>query len=133
MQTTINIKSELKIAIDFVKSFEGLITHDSISEINFKEKGIVYIIYVTDKNNVTSIKYIGKSKGVYFKTRIRNHFIKKNKKTGAKLELIKNEFKKGNNVRLKYIETQPESYRNMLEEELINHFFPIWNIQKRKN
>ena len=60
----------------------------------------------------------------------RNHFYKKHPKTGSKLSLVQAEQAKGNELKLKFLKIKPESFRNTLEEELINHFRPIWNIQK---
>jgi hypothetical protein len=130
----IQFSTSIDLAIDFVLKKSNLINPDDSSVINYKNIGIVYFIYLVNKENEsTSLVYIGKSKGYLFKTRIRNHFFKKHPKTGSKLAKIKSELAQGNEIKLKFLKVKPESFRNTLEEELINHFRPVWNIQKRKN
>lgn len=126
-----NISEQLEYCIKFVVSTDNLIDFNEIK--NQKDIGIVYFLYLISSENKPELVYIGKSKGYIFKSRINNHFIYKNERTGAKLENIKNEICSGNQVKIKYLVTEPESFRNMLEEELINHFNPIWNIQKKVN
>lgn len=121
-------------AIDFAHEKSNIINSDSSTIINYKNIGIVYFIYVLNKKDKsTSLVYIGKSKGHLFKTRIRNHFYKKHPKTGSKLSKVQDELTKGNGLGLKFLKVSPESFRNTLEEELINHFRPIWNIQKKSS
>ena len=131
-EINIEFSSVINSAIHFVKDKSGLISPDDYSSIaNFKEIGIVYFIYlINNKENLVSLVYIGKSKGHLFKARLRHHFHKKHPKTGSKLLLVQNELDKGNILKLKFLKVTPESFRNTLEEELINYFCPIWNIQK---
>lgn len=124
------ISKQIEECIAFIADTNNLLTFDTIT--NIKNSGFVYCIYIVCEKQIPKLVYIGKSKGHLFKNRIRNHFINKNERTGAKLDLIIQERLDGNEIKIKYIITEPESYRNMLEEELINHFKPIWNIQKRK-
>jgi excinuclease UvrABC nuclease subunit len=134
MNINVEFDSELNKSINFANDFDTLLEHYNNSIKNFKNYGIVYFIYVSNQRlENTELVYIGKSRGALFKTRINNHFKSKHEKTGSKLALIQREIKNGNEVRLKFIKTTPESYRNSLEEELIHHFLPNWNIQKRKN
>ena len=133
--TIINIEfsSTLSSVIDFANEKSSLLLPNGNSVINYKGIGIVYFLYLVSKKDSTSnLVYIGKSKGYLFKTRIRNHFYKKHPKTGSKLSLVQNELAKGNELKLKFLKVSPESFRNTLEEELINHFRPIWNIKKKK-
>lgn len=123
--------SSITSAISFAVKKENFIEPNDSVIINYKNFGIVYFVYIVNKNK-TSLVYIGKSKGHLFKTRIRNHFYKKHPKTGSKLSMVQDELARGNELKLKFIKVTPESFRNTLEEELINHFSPIWNIQKRK-
>lgn len=137
MKSTLEIDEQFSLSITLAISFalkeECLIGPDDSSIINYKNIGIVYFIYVVNKKDKTaSLVYIGKSKGHLFKTRINNHFYKKHPKTGSKLSLVLAELANGNELKLKFLKVTPESFRNTLEEELINHFRPIWNIQKRK-
>lgn len=124
------ISEQIEECITYISDINNLLTFDTIT--NIKNSGFVYCIYIVNEKQFPKLVYIGKSKGHLFKTRIKNHFVSKNEHTGAKLDLIIQERLNGNEIKIKYIITEPESYRNMLEEELINHFKPIWNIQKKK-
>ncbi|WP_336733853.1 MULTISPECIES: hypothetical protein [Chryseobacterium] len=124
------ISEQIEECITYISDINNLLTFDTIT--NIKNSGFVYCIYIVNEKQIPKLVYIGKSKGHLFKTRIKNHFVSKNEHTGAKLDLIIQERLNGNEIKIKYIITEPESYRNMLEEELINHFKPIWNIQKKK-
>lgn len=124
------ISEQIEECITYISDINNLLSFDTIK--NIKNSGFVYCIYIVNEKQIPKLVYIGKSKGHLFKTRIRNHFVNKNEHTGAKLDLIIEERLNGNEIKIKYITTEPESYRNMLEEELINHFKPIWNIQKKK-
>jgi len=133
MEVNINFSSTIASSIEFAIDNSGLVNSNHNSIINYKNIGIVYFIYLLDiKEQKTSLVYIGKSKGYLFKSRIRNHFYKKHPKTGSKLARVQSELAKGNELKLKFLKVTPESFRNTLEEELINHFRPIWNIQKIK-
>ncbi|MDB0603085.1 hypothetical protein PL373_18525 [Tenacibaculum maritimum] len=134
-ELNINIKFDkiLNTAINFGEDSKMVISPEDKTIVNHKNIGIVYFIYLVNKKETkTELVYIGKSKGYLFKSRIRHHFLKKHPKTGSKLSLIQKELKKGNDVKLKFLKIKPESFRNTLEEELINHFRPEWNIQKKK-
>ena len=131
MEIITDINISVNKAIHFVNEATNLLEYNSDSISNIKGLGFVYFIYlINTKNKRTRLVYIGKSKGYLFKTRLRNHFYKKHSKTGSKLSLVKFEKAQGNEVKLKFIKIKPESFRNTLEEELINHFQPIWNIQR---
>tara|TARA_R110000751_G_scaffold39719_15_gene94590 strand:- start:39113 stop:39532 length:420 start_codon:yes stop_codon:yes gene_type:complete len=120
-------------AIAFVEDVSNLLNTTDNSITNYKGTGIVYFMYLFDKNTKeTKLVYIGKSKGYIFKTRVRNHVFKKHPKTGSKLALVQSEVAKGNKIKMKFLQVSPESFRNTLEEELINHFRPSWNIQKQR-
>ncbi|WP_405378254.1 GIY-YIG nuclease family protein [Nonlabens sp. Asnod3-A02] len=120
-------------AITFADDISNTVSTNDTSLTNYKGIGIVYFMYLFDKNTrETKLVYIGKSKGYIFKTRIRNHIFKKHPKTGSKLANVKAEIVKGNEIKIKFLKVNPESFRNTLEEELINHYRPSWNIQKRR-
>lgn len=120
----------MKEAIQFGLNTSDLIAFEDLDSTGLKNLGIVYFIYVL-RNSETKLHYIGKSKGQLFRTRIRNHLVKKHKKTGAKLKLVLAERKKGNDIKFKFLTTEPESLRNMLEEDLINYFSPCWNNSRK--
>jgi hypothetical protein len=120
-------------AITFANDISNVVSTNDVSLINYKGIGIVYFIYLLDKvTKQTKLVYIGKSKGYLFKTRIRNHVFKKHPKTGSKLAKVTDEIARENEIKIKFLKVNPESFRNTLEEELINHFRPSWNLQKRR-
>lgn len=88
--------------------------------------GIIYFIYIK-KNNEYILKYIGKSNGKYFKSRLKAHFFGIGKGTQSKFERIKLE----DDVYFKYIETTPNSLRNLIEELLIEKYQSqnLWNYK----
>lgn len=110
-------KSELKTKKEI--SFELV---DEVSEkIPIFKCGIVYFIFSNDE-----LKYIGKSKGKYFRQRIKSHFFGIGKGTKSKHNFISNEKGKAT---LKYLELEPESLRNLVEEYLIEDMetYKKWN------
>jgi len=112
---------------------ENLLNYSEFLNLNFKlfkSKGIVYFIYVKEKETY-ELKYIGRSKGELFKTRITNHFHHKHKKTGSKIKEIKKEMASGKSVKLNFLITEPASLRTLLEAELIlKNKQTLWNKQK---
>lgn len=91
-----------------------------------RTNGIIYFIYIK-KNNEYIFKYIGKSIGKYFKSRLKAHFFGIGKGTQSKFERIKLE----DDVYFKYIETTPNSLRNLIEELLIEKYQSqnFWNYK----
>ena len=91
-----------------------------------RTNGIFYFIYIK-KNNEYILKYIGKSNGKYFKSRLKAHFFGIGKGTQSKFERIKLE----DDVYFKYIETTPNSLRNLIEELLIEKYQSqnLWNYK----
>ena len=89
----------------------------------------VYAIFTALRNsNVFTLRYIGKTKRKLARQRIRNHLIKKNAKTGAKLDNIAAIVQSGGLVKISWIKIEPESLRNYIEEELIyRHKEADWN------
>lgn len=81
----------------------------------------VYAIFTAPKDtNEFTLRYIGKTKKRLARQRIRNHLIIKNEKTGAKLYEIISHVQAGGLVQLSWVNIEPESLRNYIEEELIN-------------
>lgn len=103
---------------------------EEISEIQIDRKnGIIYFIYVRF-NNQFILKYIGKSNGKGFKTRLRAHFFGIGRGTQSKYDKIRLE----NEVAFKFIETKPNALRNLLEEILIEKYTlekdsTLWNYK----
>lgn len=122
----------LNKAVEFAKDSNDAVNTNGAPIINIKGVGIVYFLYLYETDiKETSLVYIGKSKRYLFKTRVRNHIFKKHPRTGSKLANVQKEIAKGNTIKMKYLKITPDSFRNTLEEELINHFRPSWNIQKQ--
>ena len=89
----------------------------------------LYAIFAAPNgSNLFSLKYIGKTRGKLARQRIRNHLIKKDKKTGAKLKHVKDHIQSGGQIKISWLKIEPESLRNYLEEELIaRHAEAEWN------
>lgn len=89
----------------------------------------VYAIFTALKNsNTFSLRYIGKTTRTLARQRIRNHLVKKNDKTGAKLTKIVAHVQTGGTVKIAWVKIEPESLRGYVEEELINrHGEADWN------
>jgi hypothetical protein len=89
----------------------------------------VYVIFTAPKNSCTfSLRYIGKTTRKLARQRVRNHLIKKNENTGAKLKNIVEHVQSGGLVKISWLKIEPESLRNYVEEELINrHKEADWN------
>jgi hypothetical protein len=89
----------------------------------------VYAIFTATKGSESfSLRYIGKTTRKLARQRIRNHLIKKNEKTGAKLQHVADHVLSGGAVKISWVKIQPESLRNYVEEELINrHEEADWN------
>lgn len=104
-----------------------------LSEKFKKENGIVYKLYVQNGNEC-ELKYIGKSTGEYFKTRLKAHFKNIGKGTQSKYKKIEIEQNSKRKVLIKYIETSPIYLRNLIEEMLINYYLnnikiDLWNYK----
>jgi len=78
---------------------------------------------------------MGQSKSTEARNRLSNHLIKKNKNTGAKLQLIKEHIQKGGKIKVSYILVEPESLRHYIEEELIKKYSVNldWNSHTKIN
>lgn len=119
--------------IDLVNKTNQLLKNEkaykNIKEIEFEnllEFGIVYVVYENEKP-----VYIGKSKGKYFKSRLKSHFEGVGVNSGTKSKY--NRIKDSENIKLKFVKTNPCALRNMLEELLIDDFkqkYELWNFKK---
>lgn len=109
---------------------------DKIRELNkkfFKEvssKNIVYALYVKKKEEKTwQIRYVGHSAARYSRSRLNNHLVKKSKKTGSKLEMVKENVYQGNSIGVIFSEIDPPELRYYFEAKIIcSHSEEvIWN------
>lgn len=93
----------------------------------------LYAIFTAEKGSADfKLRYIGKTKRDLARSRIRSHLIKRNEGTGAKLENVLQHIESGGLVAISWIQIEPESLRNYLEEALINrHGEADWNKQGR--
>jgi predicted small secreted protein len=83
----------------------------------------VYAIFTASSESEDyTIKYIGQSKSSEARGRLSNHLIKKDTKTGAKLELVREHIRNGGKIKVSYILIEPESLRHYVEEELIKKY-----------
>ena len=77
-----------------------------------RQNGIVYFFYIKENNNFI-LKYIGKSTGKGFKTRLRAHFFGIGKGTQSKFEKINKE----------------KEIKDYLKNENINGFIAIFSLK----
>jgi len=83
----------------------------------------VYAIFTAPKNSEEfSLRYVGKTTKKLARQRIRNHLIKKHERTGAKLKEVEEHIKAGGKLAISWVEIEPESLRNYIEEELIRRY-----------
>lgn len=100
---------------------------------NASSNANVYAIFTASKGSDTFLlRYIGKTTRKLARQRIRNHLIKKNEGTGAKLLQVTKHVLAGGEVMLSWVKVEPESLRNYLEEELIaRHREADWNRENQ--
>lgn len=79
-----------------------------------------------------ALRYLGKTTKKLARQRITNHLFRKDERTGSKLAQIMTHACGGGTVEISWIEVEPESLRNYLEEELIlRHPEADWNRENR--
>jgi hypothetical protein len=92
---------------------------DTIGEI----KPNIYAIFATDnKDSEFHLKYIGQTNSKGARTRLTNHLITKNDKTGAQLEKVKSTVKNRGRIKISFIKIEPEALRHYIEEMLIEKY-----------
>ncbi len=67
-----------------------------------------------------ALRYIGKTTKKLARQRLTNHLFRKHEKTGSKLSHVVAHVRDGGAVLIAWVEVDPESIRNYLEEELIH-------------
>ena len=79
-----------------------------------------------------SVVYVGKSKRNEMRTRIQNHLISKNKKTGAKLNNVIEAIQDGKSIGVNFILVEKESLREFIEQSIFTNRKEKswWNIQE---
>ena len=122
-----------RILGDCIEKFNMAEKHFIADGFNFEELklthslGVVYII-CRDVKNSEKVFYVGKSKGAYFKSRLRSHFFGIGKGTVSRYSNVKE-----GKYYLKFIHVDPPSLRNLIEEELIEQYKkenqPLWNYK----
>ena len=123
-------KKELEDATEFFfkDNDQELITNEIRIFQDSEDIGIIYFILSNGE-----VKYIGKSKGKKFRQRMKSHFCDVGKGTQSKYNFIKRDERDEKKVSLKFILIQPESFRNLLEEELIKKYNDddndLWNYK----
>lgn len=108
---------DFSIIIDLIKTAEA--------------KPNIYGILIKKPNGKKwELKYIGQRKSKYIKDRLRQHLVKKHKKTGAQLERVNIELKDGNEIGIKLYAIQPDELRQFYEQKLLNNIETLWNKHK---
>lgn len=140
---SIDNKAEINSIIEFIFTEKDLITYDHFNENElFKvgQFGIVYFFYLKSDKKDAVLVYVGKTKGIHFKKRMTDHFHHVSAGTNSMLGKVIEAKEQKNQVLLKFIKTFPCSYRNFLEEEIIESVksekyadkVKLWNSQKGK-
>lgn len=81
---------------------------------------IIYCLWLGKSHSDLEPKYIGHAKNTISRQRLRAHFTKKNKATGAQLDKIKKNLDEKKYFGLTYLVIEPSYMRTSLEEWLIN-------------
>jgi hypothetical protein len=97
--------------------------------------GNIYALWVKkQKSKDWELMYIGQRKSKYILSRLKEHFFKKDKRTGSQLEKIQDEIRKGNKIGVTVIKVSPDIMRTAVEEYLICKLKQErccdWNIQR---
>ncbi|AVR46025.1 hypothetical protein C7S20_12600 [Christiangramia fulva] len=91
----------------------------------------IYGIFIKDSEEVEwTLKYIGQRKSKYIKDRLRQHLIKKHKRTGAQFDRVKIELKAGKEIGIKLYSIKPDELRQFYEQKLLNNLDCLWNCQR---
>jgi hypothetical protein len=94
----------------------------------------VYAILTRYKLGSWRLQYLGQVKSSGSKARIRSHLVWRNKKTksgkftGSKFDEVQSALRVGHDVGFSFVEIEPASLRHHVEEFLIQHFQPAWNL-----
>jgi hypothetical protein len=93
----------------------------------------VYMLFSAEScTDDHKLRYIGKTTKKLARERIRNHFFKKNERTGSKLAEVVEHTCLGGTVEIAWATIEPESLRNFIEEELIHrHPEADWNRENK--
>lgn len=94
----------------------------------------VYTIFTAEKGSQKYfLKYIGQANSKGVRHRLVSHLIKKDYRTGAKLEKVMKHIQSGGSIKISWIPINPESLRHYVEEELIKkHPEADWNKHSKK-
>ena len=107
------------------------IVSEHIDKANLKPNIYGILIRNSTKNSEWNLKYIGQRKSKEIKSRLKQHLIKHNEKTGAQLNNIENEMKNGSEIGVILFAIKPDELRQYYEQKLLNKFGGIlWNKQK---
>jgi hypothetical protein len=126
--------SEFELFIPILINKDIEINKEIITKLVFEKKsiGIVYQFCIKKDTEFIPV-YIGRSRSIKFNSRLRAHLCNIGKGTQSKFKKIQEELEKGTKIYLRYIQTNPDSLRNLIEEELINRFNPNKNLWNYKN
>jgi len=92
----------------------------------------LYAIFTATCGAEHSLRYLGKTTRRLARQRIINHLFRKDERTGSKLAQVVAHASGGGTVEIAWVEVDPESLRNYLEEELIlRHPEADWNRENR--
>lgn len=85
-----------------------------------RNKANIYAIYTKPINGDWVVKYVGERKAASMRERITSHLIKKDDRTGSKLEYVREAVSKGEKIGLRFIYLPRDTLRTFVEEEIIS-------------
>ncbi|ELH9640318.1 hypothetical protein [Vibrio alginolyticus] len=94
-----------------------------------RHKANIYAIFTKNGDEPWVKKYVGERKAIDMRQRITSHLINKNRKTGSKLDLVRDAVSKGQKIGLRFIFVPRDTMRAFVEEEIISKYKAelVWN------
>ena len=90
--------------------------------LSLKDNANVYAIFIRRQGDVEwQIKYVGQRKREWIRERIVQHLITKDRRTGAKLEKVRESVSLNKEIGLTFIKVEPDSLRRYVEETIIKN------------
>ena len=80
--------------------------------------GNVYALFVGECDQWTAM-YVGQRKSEKLRERMRQHLVKKHKKTGSQLQQVQRAVANGQKIGISYVLIEPDALRHYMEESII--------------
>lgn len=99
-----------------------------------KRAGVYGLLILNRRKQQWILQYIGMTSAKGSRQRLRSHVVWRNKSTrsgkytASQFDQIQDAVVRGSSVAISFVEIKPSSLRHYVEDELLTHFSPIWNI-----